>query len=496
MMGRFDSTPDEQPDYTPPEDEPGDPSFDPYADADTDADADADELDPEAASTGDTAADTPTDALPSAPAAAETFALLGAAQDDQAARPHRGRARERVAKRRQARGTPLTPFSTSEVEAAAAPAPPPPDLPVSRFAAPASANLSAGRARTRRSSAQVTPSEGDGGRLALPTIRIPFLRLLLIAVGSLAFVAIVVFVLGAVRDRPAEEAANALWLGDEWTYSAPDEGQLAGLGERLRRYQVGTLFAWVTQLLPDRTWLGEPDFAVTASFVAGLRVADPTAQLYGWIRLDSTLIPLDDPLVREQVGVMARRVVDEMGFDGVLIQVDPVVNADENYLSLLRALRSAIGEANLAAAVPPDWTPVAADVPQPPLIAPGTLWDMTYKQRVALLVDALVVQSYNTGFSSPDDYRRWMAYQVGAFTSALALLDVELDLYIGIPTYDADPPRYNPAAENIAAAALGMQEGVGAASEAASFFKGAAIYAEWTTDAAEWESFRSEWLER
>ncbi|PJF24444.1 MAG: hypothetical protein CUN53_17805, partial [Phototrophicales bacterium] len=130
------------------------------------------------------------------------------------------------------------------------------------------------------------------------------------------------------------------------------------------------------------------------------------------------------------------------------------------------------------------------------LIAPGTIWDTTYKQRVALLVDEIVIQTYNTGFDSPTDYTQWIAYQVESYTAAIAALDVDVNLFVGIPTYDADPPRFNPAVENIASAAAGLRDGVSAAGDAARFLRGAALYAEWTTDDREWEAFRAEWAVR
>ncbi|MDZ4767120.1 MAG: hypothetical protein SGI73_21475 [Chloroflexota bacterium] len=421
----------------------------------------------------------------------------------------RGRARERVAKRRATRGAipnpnPFAPTrATGELDAALSDAvrvsdehpaasmlPPRPNAPPSRFALPASGKpASARRVSARR--------RLDSPLARLAAIRLPFSRTILIGVGSVLFVVAVVFALGLVRNRPTQSADNALWVGDEWTAAAPDATQLTAWVENLRAHQVGTVFAWVSQLTPERAWFGEANFEATAAFVSAFKAAYPDARLYGWIfvPVDGVSLQLDDA-ARMQIADMARRVIDEMDFDGVLLHVDPVVNADEGYLSLLRVVRTAIGDAPLAVAVPPDWTPLGANVPQPPLIAPGTMWDSTYKQRVVLLVDELVVQTYNTGFSNPTEYSAWIAHQVGSFTNAIAALEVDVDVYIGVPTYDADPPRYNPAVENIASAVQGLRDGMGAAGESARFLRGAAVYANWTTEADEWDDFRREWLER
>lgn len=391
----------------------------------------------------------------------------------------RGRARDRVQRRKQMRATGeifAAPVSTGSES---------PGSPVgaSRFAAP-----------PRRSSlSQVKPAGG----FSLPNINLPFNRTILVAVGSVMFIVIVVVVLGSIRNRPAEDGVNALWLGDEWTYTPADESAVGSLVERMRTNRVDTLFAWITQLMPDRAWFGEENFEAAGQFAATFKAAYPNASLYGWIRIpvDGVSITLDSA-AQSQIAAVSQRIVDELGFDGVLLHVDPILSEDETYLALLRQVRTSIGAAALAAAVPPDWTPIAADVPQPPLIAPGTIWDITYKQRVALLVDEIVIQTYNTGFDNPTDYTRWIAHQVDTYTAAIAALDVAVNVFIGIPTYDADPPRFNPAVENIASAAAGLRDGVSAAGEAARFLRGAALYAEWTTDDREWEAFRAEWADR
>jgi hypothetical protein len=400
------------------------------------------------------------------------------AEADQPVR-RRGRARERVQRRRQMRaaGDLFTAPAPADSEAHR------PPFGASRFAAPP----------RRAGSPQVRPSGG----FTLPKINLPASRTLLLALGSALFIAAVVAALGSLRSRPAEDGVNALWLGDEWTYTPADEGAVSSLVERMKTNRIGTLFAWIAQLMPDRAWFGEAHFEAASQFAAAFKAAYPSASLYGWIRIpvDGASIALDSA-VQSQIAAISRRIVDEMGFDGVLLHVDPILNEDESYLALLRQVRTQIGSAALAVAVPPDWTPTAANVPQPPLIAPGTIWDTIYKQRVALLVDEIVVQTYNTGFTDPNDYARWIAYQVETYTAAIDALDVVVKVFIGMPTYDADPPRFNPAVENIASAAAGLRAGMNAAGDAARFLRGAALYAEWTTDEREWESFRTEWAAR
>jgi len=65
-------------------------------------------------------------------------------------------------------------------------------------------------------------------------------------------------------------------------------------------------------------------------------------------------------------------------------------------------------------------------------------------------------------------------------------------LVIGIPTYDEWSASHFPAAETPAAALRGIGLGLDAAPHA-EVFDGISVYAEWTTDDAEWAVIRDSW---
>jgi hypothetical protein len=311
----------------------------------------------------------------------------------------------------------------------------------------------------------------------------------------------VVFILGRIRNRPAEGYPNATWISDEWTYTAPGDELIAAFADKLRQNQVGVVYAWVSQLQPDGSWFGGANFENVRDFAARFKAAYPDAEIYGWVNVPVIAggFTLDQPPIQTIVADLSQRIVGEFGFDGVFVNVDPVLTGDPGFLALLRRVRGAIGvDTPLGAAVPPDWTPTDAEIALPPQIAPGTVWDDTYKQSVALLVDHMTVRTYNTGFASASDYSAWVAYQVETFTGAVADLGVSTALYFGVPTYDAEPdanpPRFDPAAENVESAAVGIRSGMLAVGEDADFVAGAAVYADWTTDETEWDIFRRVWL--
>jgi hypothetical protein len=69
-------------------------------------------------------------------------------------------------------------------------------------------------------------------------------------------------------------------------------------------------------------------------------------------------------------------------------------------------------------------------------------------------------------------------------------------LVFGIPTYDAEPPGHDPEVENVGSAVRGVLAGLLQAGDAARLVRGLAIYADWTTDDAEWQQFQSAWVNR
>ncbi len=282
-------------------------------------------------------------------------------------------------------------------------------------------------------------------QFTMPKIRIPRgSGLVLGIVGAIAFVVLVVYVLGQLRNTAPEVEPNALWLGTEWTYETHTDEEVAALAQKLRDEQIGTVYAWVSWYKYDGTWNAPDKLPQVEAFVKQFNAAYPEADLYGWVSVpvqntDTGAIRDDYAALAQPVADFSKRVLDEFGFKGVFLNVEQVWDGDENFLALLRAVRSTIGlDAPISAAIPPDWSPSNSNIPLPPLIEPGTEWAKTYKQSVALLVDQMAVMAYHSGLSSTADYAQWVAYQVKTFADAIAELNLNTNtnLVIGIPTFE------------------------------------------------------------
>ncbi|NOG48150.1 MAG: hypothetical protein HND48_00885 [Chloroflexi bacterium] len=153
---------------------------------------------------------------------------------------------------------------------------------------------------------------------------------------------------------------------------------MAALVARLKAQQIGTVYAWTSFLKSDNTWSGLFDSTNTfeemrpnvEKFIQQFRAAYPEATLYGWVgfpisaRDENGAYNLNDPAVIQIVadfaadwstaGLRRRHAQRRLVFQ----------DSADDYLALLRAVRRAVGDANLAVAVIPDWSPAEANIPQ------------------------------------------------------------------------------------------------------------------------------------
>jgi len=364
------------------------------------------------------------------------------------------------------------------------------------------------RDRQRRRKGMVQPSSGrnlshlnPAGSFKMPEIHIPRGRLIIYIIGAVVLVGAVIFALGSFAGDSLVALPNALWVGTEWTYEPREEADIETFVENLRTRKIGTVYAWVSWLQEDATWRGAENFSNVSAFVRQFKTAYPESVLMGWVSFPVNVGPndyrLDDADLQQSIADFSQRVVNDMGFDGVFLNIEPVWDGDENFLALLRKVRASVGENTpISVAIPPDWSPVDAGIPVPPLIVPGTIWQKEYKQSVALLSDEMAVMAYNSGLSSSADYVQWVAYQVKAYVEAVSELGAGTDLVIGIPSNDSELPGHDVTVENVASAVQGVLVGLREVGESASFVRGLAIFAEYTTDDSEWSQFESTWVQR
>ena len=96
--------------------------------------------------------------------------------------------------------------------------------------------------------------------------------------------------------------------------------------------------------------------------------------------------------------------IDE-GFDGIHLNIEPVDDGNDDFLALLRALRTAVGPGRGSSPSPPS-APRRSRFPW----RPNFVWTPDYYRRVAAVADQIVVMAYDTALPTAVLYRRYVAY--------------------------------------------------------------------------------------
>ena len=172
------------------------------------------------------------------------------------------------------------------------------------------------------------------------------------------------------------------------------------------------------------------------------------------------------------------------GFDGVHLNVEPVDDGNDEFLALLRALRTAVGTSHLLS--------VSAIRPAPVGLprAPNFAWSPDYYARVAATVDQIVIMAYDTALPTPSLYRRYVRWAARSVAGALDASGSDARVLMGIPTYEPFGFMHRRGVETPENALVGVVAGLRGLG-AGGTFEGVALYAEWTTDEADWARLRA-----
>ncbi len=339
----------------------------------------------------------------------------------------------------------------------------------------------------------------------LARVRIPGGRWLLLIPLSVVLLAGVVIAIGSLNPRERIETVNGIWLNRDWTYNTRADVELIQLSSNLRTHNIHMVYAYVSSLKEDYTWSGDPQQLNRYSeiesdvrlFVQRLRQVHEQGDIFAWVevRADTPAgYRLDDPLLHNTVAEFSRNTIENLGYDGVFLDVKPVFTDNEDYLTLLRVVRAALGvNTPIAVSVPPDFTPTNAELTVPIQIAPDTVWSDEYKQRVALQADQVIITAYNSHRSDPTDYANWVAYQLSSYAAALSEIDTGSQVFLSLPDYSDNPPAHLAIVENVDTALDGVLRAREALGDNV-LLDGLALFSDGDISEQTWRTFRERWV--
>jgi glycosyl hydrolase family 18 (putative chitinase) len=299
---------------------------------------------------------------------------------------------------------------------------------------------------------------------------------------------------GDYGPHPFNQDRNAVWLEHRWLEREHPRPEMQELFASLARRGVVYVYP---HLIPFTGSGGLPAHSreQMREFLAVARETAPKVKVLPWVgglrvgykRQRPGSIDLGDLAQRQRIVAECRGLIDE-GFDGIHLNVEPVDDGNVEFLSLLRALRTAIG---------PDRVLSLSAIRPGPLrlpFAPNFLWTPAYYARIGEVADQIVVMAYDTALPTPSSYRRYLSYVARSVTTDLAPSS-RARVLVGIPTYDETGLMHRAGVETPENALAGLVAGLRGLGTGGTF-EGVALYAEWTTDDTEWATYERLWRGR
>ncbi len=298
---------------------------------------------------------------------------------------------------------------------------------------------------------------------------------------------------GDAEPHPFNQDRNATWLEHRWLEKPHPVAEMEALFTALDGHGISYVFPHIipfngTGRLPVH------DREQMRLFLATARRVAPRVRVVPWVgglrsgykRQRPGTIELANLAQRQRIVAECRGLIDE-GFDGVHLNIEPIDDGNDDYLALLAALRLAVGEEHI----------LSVSATRPGLVAPpfarNFFWTPDYYRRVARSADQLVVMAYDTALPTVPLYRRYLAWSSELVANTLH--EGRARVLIGVPTYDATGLMHRPGIETIDNALLGVVQGLRGVGTGGTF-EGVALYAEWTTDEAEWAIYEKRWRGR
>jgi hypothetical protein len=312
------------------------------------------------------------------------------------------------------------------------------------------------------------------------------------ALGIGAFLYLALAPAGDEAPHPFNQDRNGVWLEHRWLEREHSPAEMDALFSGLASHGITYVFP---HLIPFGSAGVLPSHSrdQMRAFLASARRAAPQIKVLPWVgglrvgyrRQRPGTLDLADLGQRQRMVAECRGLMDE-GFDGIHLNIEPIDDGNDDFLALLRALRTAVGPGHLLSlsAIRPG--PVALPM------APNFFWTVEYYLRVGALADQLVVMAYDTGLPTAPLYERYTAWAASTVTSELVEHHLRARVLLGVPTYHQTGLMHRAGVETPAHAIAGIVAGLRGLGGGGTF-EGVALYAEWTTDPADWAVYERLW---
>ncbi|MBC8137822.1 MAG: hypothetical protein H8F28_18225 [Fibrella sp.] len=285
---------------------------------------------------------------------------------------------------------------------------------------------------------------------------------------------------------------NGVWLRYLWYFGEHSDAETKQLARDLAERQIEYAYFHVRYIGKS----GKLRFRYPAQarhLNAVLRNANPRVKRIAWIYVGNTrgigsITNLSEPEHRHRLVGEARFLVTECGFNGVQWDYEICPDNDAGLLSLLDETRATLPKGSFVSVATALWSPA---LPR----AAGYGWSEGYFAEVARRSDQICVMGYDSGLYLPRAYAWLMEEQVVHVCRAVVQTGSDCQVIIGVPTYGPGGASHHARAENLSVAIRGVRAGIARLSpEERKILAGIAPFADYTTDADEWERYEKDWL--
>lgn len=287
-----------------------------------------------------------------------------------------------------------------------------------------------------------------------------------------------------------------LWLKHAWMEEEHSAEELSALARHLMLQEVTHVYVHIGPY-NTKGLITRYKEDVVRSWLKTLKREAPGVARLAWLGgrglANGGTVDLTSATYRKSMVEEAVSLLEKFDFDGVHLNIEPLEETDLDFLLFLQDLRKALDGKLISFAAPklrPWWVPGAFGISQ-------RYWRSEAFSRIMPYLDQIVVMVYDTGVPTSGLYQKYVASNVEALREAhRAGGRPQCQLLVGLPSYDQPTFFHKPAVENLEFGLIGFLLGVTNSPEPDDPAVGVAIYANWTTEDSEWETYRHIWLDR
>lgn len=299
-------------------------------------------------------------------------------------------------------------------------------------------------------------------------------------------------------EQPAQPRAKvaALWMEHEWVDKGKTSEEIAAMAKSMQDRGFTDLFFHVGPLGKDGS-LSPSKYANAKAFLDAFKKHAPHIRAQAWIGQVTTTwggpLDLTSESVRDNIVAAADNLL-ATGFDGIHVDIEPVLDEDTSFLYLLRDIHEKTSAQHKVLSVASDDVEpfLGASLLIQSCCSNVTFWHPAYLAKVFGYADQVAVMTYDTSLKDPILY----SWYVSLMTQRLVqLVPAEKTVFMGIPTFESGNASFNRRAENITTGLRGVISGLQDAGMTDPGSRlGIALYANWETSADEWETYATYWL--